>query len=153
MMRIFPEQKFSRADWFPGRIMLRWRHIPGLFFSAEQTWRLRRGSFWQIPNTNSGNSTGKWYLMDEIHTPDSSRYFYAEGYAERQASGERQKQLSKEFVREWLMANGFQGKDGQQMPVMPDEFVNEISERYIELYEKVTGRSFVRDMSDDPNLA
>lgn len=97
-----------------------------------------------------GKLDGKVVLMDEIHTPDSSRYFYAEGYAERQASGERQKQLSKEFVREWLMANGFQGKDGQQMPVMPDEFVNEISERYIELYEKVTGRSFVRDMSDDP---
>ncbi|MFM8372828.1 MAG: phosphoribosylaminoimidazolesuccinocarboxamide synthase [Bacteroidota bacterium] len=97
-----------------------------------------------------GKLDGKVVLMDEIHTPDSSRYFYAEGYAERQASGERQKQLSKEFVREWLMANGFQGKDGQQMPVMPDEFVNEISERYIELYEKVTGRTFVRDMSDDP---
>lgn len=97
-----------------------------------------------------GKLDGKVVLMDEIHTPDSSRYFYAEGYAERQASGERQKQLSKEFVREWLMANGFQGKEGQQMPVMPDEFVNEISERYIELYEKVTGRAFVRDTSDDP---
>lgn len=97
-----------------------------------------------------GKLDGKVVLMDEIHTPDSSRYFYSEGYAERQASGQRQKQLSKEFVREWLMANGFQGKDGQQMPVMPDEFVNEISERYIELYEKVTGRIFVRDTSDDP---
>ncbi len=97
-----------------------------------------------------GKLDGKVVLMDEIHTPDSSRYFYAEGYAERQARGERQKQLSKEFVREWLMANGFQGKDGQQMPVMPDEFVNEISERYIELYERVTGRTFVRDASDDP---
>jgi phosphoribosylaminoimidazole-succinocarboxamide synthase len=97
-----------------------------------------------------GKLDGKVVLMDEIHTPDSSRYFYAEGYAERQARGERQKQLSKEFVREWLMANGFQGKEGQQMPVMPDEFVNEISERYIELYEKVTGRAFVRDTSDDP---
>lgn len=97
-----------------------------------------------------GKLDGKVVLMDEIHTPDSSRYFYAEGYAERQTRGERQKQLSKEFVREWLMANGFQGKEGQQMPVMPDEFVNEISERYIELYEKVTGRTFVRDTSDDP---
>ncbi|MFN5238675.1 MAG: phosphoribosylaminoimidazolesuccinocarboxamide synthase [Bacteroidota bacterium] len=97
-----------------------------------------------------GKLDGKVVLMDEIHTPDSSRYFYAEGYAERQARGERQKQLSKEFVREWLMANGFQGKEGQQMPVMPDDFVNEISERYIELYEKVTGRVFVRDTSDDP---
>lgn len=97
-----------------------------------------------------GKLDGKVVLMDEIHTPDSSRYFYAEGYAERQARGERQKQLSKEFVREWLMANGFQGKEGQQMPVMPDDFVNEISERYIELYEKVTGRVFVRDTSEDP---
>ncbi|MBL7825099.1 MAG: phosphoribosylaminoimidazolesuccinocarboxamide synthase [Saprospiraceae bacterium] len=88
-------------------------------------------------------------LMDEIHTPDSSRYFYADGYAERQARGERQRQLSKEFVREWLMANGFQGKEGQQMPVMPDEFVDEITDRYIELYEKVTGRTFVRTTSED----
>lgn len=82
------------------------------------------------------------YLIDEIHTPDSSRYFYAEGYAERQAAGEPQKQLSKEFVREWLMANNFAGKDGQTMPFMPDEFVHTITERYIELYERVTGQKF-----------
>ncbi len=97
---------------------------------------------------------GKWdgqlMLMDEVHTPDSSRYFYADGYAERQARGERQQQLSKEFVREWLMAHGFQGKEGQQMPDMPDAFVREVSERYIELYERMTGRTFVRDLSDDP---
>jgi phosphoribosylaminoimidazole-succinocarboxamide synthase len=92
-----------------------------------------------------GKYQGKIILMDEIHTPDSSRYFYAEGYAERQTAGEKQKQLSKEFVREWLMANGFQGKDGQKMPVMPDDFVQEITDRYIELYEKVTGMTFVRD--------
>lgn len=89
-------------------------------------------------------------LMDEIHTPDSSRYFYAEGYAERQAAGERQRQLSKEFVREWLIANGFQGKDGQKMPEMPDAFVQEITDRYVELYEKVTGLPFVKDQSEDP---
>jgi len=89
-------------------------------------------------------------LMDEIHTPDSSRYFYADGYAERQAAGERQRQLSKEFVREWLIANGFQGKDGQKMPEMPDAFVQEITDRYVELYEKVTGLPFVKDQSDDP---
>lgn len=89
-------------------------------------------------------------LMDEIHTPDSSRYFYAEGYAERQAAGERQRQLSKEFVREWLMANGFQGKDGQEMPIMPDVFVEEVTARYIELYELVTGHLFVRDPNPDP---
>lgn len=82
------------------------------------------------------------YLIDEIHTPDSSRYFYAEGYEERQRKGESQKQLSKEFVREWLMENGFQGKEGQQIPEMTEEVVGGISERYIELYEVVTGRTF-----------
>lgn len=97
-----------------------------------------------------GKWNGQLMLMDEVHTPDSSRYFYADGYAERQARGERQQQLSKEFVREWLMAHGFQGKEGQQMPDMPDAFVQEVSERYIELYERMTGRTFVRDLSDDP---
>ncbi|HVV06686.1 MAG TPA: phosphoribosylaminoimidazolesuccinocarboxamide synthase [Puia sp.] len=82
------------------------------------------------------------YLMDEIHTPDSSRYFYADGFEERQQAGERQQQLSKEFVREWLIANNFMGKDGQTVPVMTDEWVQTISKRYIELYEKVIGQSF-----------
>lgn len=91
-----------------------------------------------------GKKDGKILLIDEIHTPDSSRYFYAEGYKERQASGEQQKQLSKEFVRQWLIANGFQGKEGQQVPNMPDEFVEEVSERYIELYESITGEKFVK---------
>jgi phosphoribosylaminoimidazole-succinocarboxamide synthase len=89
-----------------------------------------------------GKKDGQIYLIDEIHTPDSSRYFYLEGYEERQDRGEVQKQLSKEFVREWLMANGFQGLEGQLMPAMPDSFVNQVSERYIELYERVTGLSF-----------
>lgn len=84
------------------------------------------------------------YLMDEIHTPDSSRYFYLEGYVERQNAGEEQKQLSKEFVRKWLIENGFQGKEGQSVPSMSDEWVNEISARYIELFEKVTGKTFVK---------
>lgn len=97
-----------------------------------------------------GKKDGQVLLMDEIHTPDSSRYFYADGYAERQSRGEKQRQLSKEFVREWLMANGFQGKEGQKMPDMPDAFVEEISARYIELYEKVTGLSFIKDESGDP---
>lgn len=83
------------------------------------------------------------YLMDEIHTPDSSRYFYADGFEERQARGERQKQLSKEFVREWLIANNFMGKEGQTVPKMSDDWVNTISQRYIELYEKVIGKKFV----------
>lgn len=96
-----------------------------------------------------GISDGKLMLIDEIHTPDSSRYFYLEGYEERQAKGEPQKQLSKEFVREWLMANNFQGKDGQVMPFMPDEFVGVITERYIELFEIITGKKFARNNSED----
>ena len=91
-----------------------------------------------------GKANGEIFLIDEIHTPDSSRYFYKEGYEERQSKGEPQKQLSKEFVREWLMANGFQGKDGQTIPVMDDDFVNLVSERYIELYENITGQKFER---------
>lgn len=89
-----------------------------------------------------GKKDGIIYLIDEIHTPDSSRYFYKDGYAERFLNGLPQKQLSKEFVRQWLISNGFQGKKGQTMPEMPDEFVNEVSERYIELYEKITGERF-----------
>ncbi|WP_456463144.1 phosphoribosylaminoimidazolesuccinocarboxamide synthase [Lutibacter sp.] len=92
---------------------------------------------------------GKIVLIDEIHTPDSSRYFYAEGYEERQRKGEVQKQLSKEFVRQWLIQNGFQGKEGQQIPEMSDEKINEISDRYIELYENIVGETFVKsDVSD-----
>jgi len=89
-----------------------------------------------------GKKDGKIYLMDEIHTPDSSRYFYLEGYEERQAKGEPQKQLSKEFVRQWLIENNFQGKDGQQVPEMTKEIIDSISERYIELYEHITGEKF-----------
>ncbi len=89
-----------------------------------------------------GKANEKIYLIDEIHTPDSSRYFYLDGYEDRQAADEKQKQLSKEFVREWLMENGFQGKEGQEMPVMPDDFVNSVSERYIELYEIIIGEKF-----------
>lgn len=91
---------------------------------------------------------GKIYLIDEIHTPDSSRYFYLEGFDERQAKGQEQKQLSKEFVRQWLIENGFQGKDGQKIPEMSEAWVNEISNRYIELFEKVTGEKFVRHPAD-----
>lgn len=91
-----------------------------------------------------GKKDGKILLMDEIHTPDSSRYFYAEGYEERLERNERQKQLSKEFVREWLMANGFQGQEGQKVPEMTPEVVSGITERYIELYENITGEKFNR---------
>lgn len=96
------------------------------------------------------NAAGEIILIDEIHTPDSSRYFYAEGYEERLAKGEAQRQLSKEFVREWLMANGFQGKEGQTVPEMTEAFVQEVSERYAELFEKITGQDFKADNSSDP---
>ncbi len=96
-----------------------------------------------------GKRNGTIYLMDEIHTPDSSRYFYAEGYRERFEKGEPQRQLSKEFVREWLMDNGFQGKAGQQVPEMTPAIVQSISDRYIELYENITGEKFVKEETPD----
>jgi len=95
-----------------------------------------------------GKSDGKIYLIDEIHTPDSSRYFYKEGYEERQKNSEPQKQLSKEFVRKWLIENGFQGKDGQVVPEMTKDIVNSISDRYIELFEQITGEGFVKSDND-----
>lgn len=98
-----------------------------------------------------GIRNGEVILIDEIHTPDSSRYFYAEGYEERQAKGENQRQLSKEFVRQWLIENGFQGLEGQVMPDMPDSFVETITDRYIELYEKITGNSFVKGDTSNIN--
>ncbi|TAJ12373.1 phosphoribosylaminoimidazolesuccinocarboxamide synthase [Marinilabiliaceae bacterium JC017] len=98
-----------------------------------------------------GKKNGQIYLIDEIHTPDSSRYFYAEGYEERLAKGEQQKQLSKEFVRQWLIENGFQGKEGQQVPEMNEEFIAQVSERYIELFEHITGDKFVK--ADAANVA
>jgi len=97
-----------------------------------------------------GKKEGKIYLIDEIHTPDSSRYFYSEGYQERFEKGEEQRQLSKEFVRKWLMDNGFQGQPGQQVPEMTDEYCRSVSERYIELYEKIVGEKFVK--ADTGNL-
>ncbi len=97
-----------------------------------------------------GKRDGKVYLIDEIHTPDSSRYFYADGYEERLAKGEPQRQLSKEFVRQWLIDHGFMGREGQQVPEMTDDFINSVTERYIELYEHITGRPFVK--GDESNL-
>ena len=92
-------------------------------------------------------------MIDEIHTPDSSRYFYADGYEERFKKGEAQKQLSKEFVREWLMANGFQGKEGQQVPEMTPQIVTSISDRYIELFEHITGDNFVKNRGTQGDIA
>ena len=97
-----------------------------------------------------GKKDGEIYLIDEINTPDSSRYFYKEGYEERFMKGEPQKQLSKEFVRQWLISKGFQGKEGQKVPEMSDDFVNEVSDRYIELFENITGDAFVK--ADIKNL-
>jgi phosphoribosylaminoimidazole-succinocarboxamide synthase len=91
-----------------------------------------------------GTANGKIYLIDEIHTPDSSRYFYLEGYTQRQEAGQPQKQLSKEFVREWLMEQGFNGEEGQKPPIMPESFISRVSDRYIELFEKITGEKFIK---------
>ncbi|HPW65575.1 MAG TPA: phosphoribosylaminoimidazolesuccinocarboxamide synthase, partial [Salinivirgaceae bacterium] len=96
-----------------------------------------------------GKVDGKIILIDEIHTPDSSRYFYAKGYEERQAKGEQQKQLSKEFVREWLIANGFQGKEGQSVPEMTESYIESVSERYIELYENIVGEKFHKASAEE----
>jgi phosphoribosylaminoimidazole-succinocarboxamide synthase len=96
-----------------------------------------------------GKANDKIFLIDEIHTPDSSRYFYLEGYEERQQKGEAQRQLSKEFLRQWLIENNFQGLEGQTIPQFPDSFVLEVSNRYIELYEKISGQKFVKDESED----
>ncbi len=100
-----------------------------------------------------GKKDGEIYLIDEVHTPDSSRYFYAEGYQERFDRGEQQRQLSKEFVREWLMEHGFQGRPGDVMPELSDEFVASVSERYIELYEQITGERFDRGAGTESEAA
>jgi len=111
----------------------------------------RRGLILVDTKYEFGKADGKILLIDEIHTPDSSRYFYSEGYEEKQRKGEPQMQLSKEFVREWLIANNFMGKDGQQIPEMPDDFVNTVTTRYIELFEKITGNKFQPDISSNPD--
>ncbi|MDO9635154.1 MAG: phosphoribosylaminoimidazolesuccinocarboxamide synthase [Paludibacter sp.] len=124
------------------------KYTMGLFLRGEEI-AAQRGLILVDTKYEFGKRDGKIYLIDEIHTPDSSRYFYAEGYQERFEKGEAQKQLSKEFVREWLMANDFQGKAGQTVPEMTDEIVTGISERYIELFENITGEPFNRaDVSD-----
>lgn len=117
------------------------RYALGLFARGKEI-AARQGLILVDTKYEFGKLNGEILLMDEIHTPDSSRYFYADGFAERQEKGERQKQLSKEFVREWLIANNFMGKEGQTVPEMSDEWVDTISRRYIELYEKVIGNKF-----------
>jgi len=126
----------------PEDIYLQLEAYTRALFARGSAMALARGLLLVDTKYEFGLHEGKVYLIDEVHTPDSSRYFIAEGYTARQARGERQQQLSKEFVREWLMAHGFQGLENQLMPMMPDSFVDEISKRYIGLYEQVTGQAF-----------
>ena len=135
---IVTEEEFEKLEQYTRELFTR-----GTQMAAE------RGLILVDTKYEFGKRDGKIYLIDEIHTPDSSRYFYAEGYEERQEQGERQQQLSKEFVREWLMEHGFQGLEGQQMPQMPDDFVETVSNRYIELYERLTGEDFAKANTDD----
>jgi phosphoribosylaminoimidazole-succinocarboxamide synthase len=128
---IVPESEYEQLE----------RYALALFERGGEIAR-KRGLILVDTKYEFGQRDGQIYLIDEIHTPDSSRYFYADGFEARQANGEPQKQLSKEFVREWLMANGFSGKEGEQVPQMTDEVVQGISDRYIELYEQVTGTTF-----------
>ncbi len=120
-------------------------------FKRGQEMARERGLILVDTKYEFGKKDGKIYLIDEIHTPDSSRYFYADGYEERFQAGEEQKQLSKEFVRQWLIQNGFQGQDGQAVPEMTDEYCQSVSERYIELFEQVTGQTFVKDEAENPS--
>ena len=119
-------------------------------FQRGSEMALERGLLLVDTKYEFGLKDGKVILIDEIHTPDSSRYFYADGYAERQAKGENQKQLSKEFVRQWLIDNHFQGLEGQTIPEMPEEFVQLVTDRYIELFEKISGTTFVK--ADNANI-
>ncbi|MDE7343549.1 MAG: phosphoribosylaminoimidazolesuccinocarboxamide synthase, partial [Muribaculaceae bacterium] len=119
-------------------------------FERGQKMAAERGLILVDTKYEFGLLDGEVILIDEIHTPDSSRYFYADGYQERFEKGEAQRQLSKEFVRQWLISNGFMGKEGQQVPEMTDEYCNEVSRRYIELYEHITGKEF--HPADDADL-
>jgi len=130
---------YAMLEYYTHRVFTRGQQI------ADEKGLILVDTKYEFGKTNDGNIV----LIDEIHTPDSSRYFYKEGYEERQKNGESQRQLSKEFVREWLMENGFQGKEDQQIPEMTDEFVKSVSERYIELYEKITGDKFVKANSEN----
>lgn len=124
------------------------RYTQALFARGQQM-AAERGLILVDTKYEFGKKDGQIYLIDEIHTPDSSRYFYAEGYQERFEKGEEQKQLSKEFVRQWLIQNGFQGRDGEQVPEMTEAYCQSVSERYIELYEHITGRQFSPEQSEN----
>ncbi len=148
------DEDISREDILakgivPEHIYLQMEKYTLALFQRGTEMAAQRGLILVDTKYEFGIRNGEVILIDEIHTPDSSRYFYAEGYEERQERGEPQKQLSKEFVRQWLIENGFQGLEGQQMPFMPDEFVNTITDRYIELYERITGKKFEKSDTTD----
>lgn len=149
------DEDISREDILskgivPEEIYVKMENYTRALFKRGTEMAAERGLILVDTKYEFGIRNGEVILIDEIHTPDSSRYFYAEGYQERQDRGEAQKQLSKEFVRQWLIENGFQGLEGQQMPVMPDEFVQTVTERYIELYERITGKTF--EPADTSNI-
>jgi phosphoribosylaminoimidazole-succinocarboxamide synthase len=148
------DEDISREDILgkgivPEHIYLQMEKYTRALFQRGTEMAAERGLILVDTKYEFGIRNGEVILIDEIHTPDSSRYFYAEGYEELQERGEPQKQLSKEFVRQWLIENGFQGLEGQQMPFMPDEFVNTITDRYIELYERITGKKFEKSDTTD----
>ena len=148
------DEDISREDIIangvvPEAIYVQMENYTRALFQSGTEMAAARGLILVDTKYEFGLRNGEVILIDEIHTPDSSRYFYAEGYEERQANNEPQKQLSKEFVRQWLIENGFQGLEGQTMPFMPDEFVQTITDRYIELYERITGKAFVKSDTSD----
>lgn len=143
-------EEILRQGIVPEEIYLKMEDYTRKLFQRGTEMAAERGLILVDTKYEFGIRNGEVILIDEIHTPDSSRYFYAEGYQERQDANEPQKQLSKEFVRQWLIENGFQGLSGQVMPDMPDSFVQTITERYIELYEKITGKQF--EQADTSNI-
>jgi phosphoribosylaminoimidazole-succinocarboxamide synthase len=151
------DEDISREDILakgivPEAIYIQMENYTRALFQRGTEMAAERGLILVDTKYEFGMRNGEVILIDEIHTPDSSRYFYADGYQERQDKNEPQKQLSKEFVRQWLIENGFQGLEGQQMPIMPNDFVKTVTERYIELYERITGKQFLpADTSDIEN--
>ena len=142
-------EEIIQKDLVPEAIYLQMENYTRALFQRGTEIAAQRGLILVDTKYEFGLLNDKVILIDEIHTPDSSRYFYSDGYHERQIKGEPQKQLSKEFVRQWLMENGFQGLEGQKMPEMPDEFVQTITDRYIELYERISGNTFVKAETSD----
>jgi phosphoribosylaminoimidazole-succinocarboxamide synthase len=142
-------EEIIQKDLVPEAIYLQMENYTRALFQRGTEIAAQRGLILVDTKYEFGLLNDKVILIDEIHTPDSSRYFYLDGFEERQIKGEPQKQLSKEFVRKWLMENGFQGLEGQTMPEMPEEFVQTITDRYIELYERISGNTFVKSETSD----